>query len=281
MPEQDTLSGAHAHERHGHDWIIHWAGLYDLLTGLLGRRGDQLRASIADRLKLRPGDRVLDVGSGTGRLALPPWPTNRADRIGDRNRPIQGDGGTGHRQGTHAGHLQPFQPIVEVRGQHRRAGVSWPSSPADRGRRPGTGSAPTAGSTPAPSRPAAGWGLRRRWRGWSGCRRPATVGSPPPVPARPPRRRGRGRLQGVDVGDLPASLTPRPRPLRPGTPPRPGPTPGSPSRLGFWLGCPARPVRSRPAVMVIVDAGLTRTDQRVFGHTSPSTVTILNIDLWW
>jgi ubiquinone/menaquinone biosynthesis C-methylase UbiE len=65
-----TLPGAHVHERHGHDWIIHWAGLYDLAIGLLGRRGHQLRASIADRLKLRPGDRVLDVGSGPGRLAM-------------------------------------------------------------------------------------------------------------------------------------------------------------------------------------------------------------------
>jgi ubiquinone/menaquinone biosynthesis C-methylase UbiE len=65
-----TLLGAHVHERHDHDWIIHWAGLYDLTTGLLGRRGHQLRALVADRLKLRPGDRVLDVGSGTGRLAV-------------------------------------------------------------------------------------------------------------------------------------------------------------------------------------------------------------------
>ena len=64
------MPGAQHHERHGHDWIIHWAGLYDLTTGLLGRRGHQLRASIADRLKLRPGDRVLDVGSGPGRLAV-------------------------------------------------------------------------------------------------------------------------------------------------------------------------------------------------------------------
>jgi ubiquinone/menaquinone biosynthesis C-methylase UbiE len=65
-----TLPGAHGHERHGRDWIIHWAWLYDLTTGLLGRRGHRLRASIADRLTLRPGDRVLDVGSGTGRLAV-------------------------------------------------------------------------------------------------------------------------------------------------------------------------------------------------------------------
>ena len=65
-----TLPGAHVDERHRRDWIIHWAGLYDLTTGLLGRRGHQLRASIADRLKLHPGDRVLDVGSGTGRLAV-------------------------------------------------------------------------------------------------------------------------------------------------------------------------------------------------------------------
>ena len=64
------MPGAHLHERHGRDWVIHWAGLYDLMIGLLGRRGHQLRASIADQLKLGPGDRVLDVGSGTGRLAV-------------------------------------------------------------------------------------------------------------------------------------------------------------------------------------------------------------------
>jgi ubiquinone/menaquinone biosynthesis C-methylase UbiE len=64
------VTGADGHERHGRDSIIHWAWLYDLMIGLLGRRGHQLRASIADRLKLRPGYGVLDVGSGTGRLAI-------------------------------------------------------------------------------------------------------------------------------------------------------------------------------------------------------------------
>jgi ubiquinone/menaquinone biosynthesis C-methylase UbiE len=64
------MPGVHVHERHGRDRLIHCAGLYDLAIGLLGRRGRQLRASIADRLNLGSGDRVLDVGCGTGRLAV-------------------------------------------------------------------------------------------------------------------------------------------------------------------------------------------------------------------
>ena len=65
-----TVPGRHVKKGHGRDWVIHWAALYDLTSGLLGRRGHQLRALIADRLQLRPGDRVLDVGCGTGRLAV-------------------------------------------------------------------------------------------------------------------------------------------------------------------------------------------------------------------
>jgi ubiquinone/menaquinone biosynthesis C-methylase UbiE len=56
--------------RHSHDRLIHWARFYDLSTGLLGRRGRRLRAMVADDLKLHPGDRVLDVGCGPGRLAM-------------------------------------------------------------------------------------------------------------------------------------------------------------------------------------------------------------------
>jgi ubiquinone/menaquinone biosynthesis C-methylase UbiE len=58
------------HHRHGRDPVIHCAIGYDLATGLLGRRRSRLMASIADRLKVGPGDRVLDVGCGTGRLAV-------------------------------------------------------------------------------------------------------------------------------------------------------------------------------------------------------------------
>jgi len=64
------MPGKHEHKGHGRDWVIHWATVYDLTSGLLGRRGHQLRASIADRLQLAPGDRVLDVGCGPGRLAV-------------------------------------------------------------------------------------------------------------------------------------------------------------------------------------------------------------------
>ena len=52
------------------DHPIHWARIYDLSVGLLGPRGRRLRSMFADDLQLRDGDRVLDVGCGSGRLAI-------------------------------------------------------------------------------------------------------------------------------------------------------------------------------------------------------------------
>jgi ubiquinone/menaquinone biosynthesis C-methylase UbiE len=62
-------AASHTHH-HSSDRLIHWARFYDLGNGLLGRRGKRLRAMEADDLELRPGDRVLDVGCGPGRLAF-------------------------------------------------------------------------------------------------------------------------------------------------------------------------------------------------------------------
>jgi ubiquinone/menaquinone biosynthesis C-methylase UbiE len=62
-----AASRTHHHNR---DRLIRWARVYDFGTGRLGRRGKRLRAMVADDLELRPGDRVLDVGCGPGRLAL-------------------------------------------------------------------------------------------------------------------------------------------------------------------------------------------------------------------
>jgi ubiquinone/menaquinone biosynthesis C-methylase UbiE len=59
----------HNHHHSG-DRLIHWARLYDFGTGLLGRRGRRLRTMVADDLQLQPGDHVLDVGCGPGRLAM-------------------------------------------------------------------------------------------------------------------------------------------------------------------------------------------------------------------
>jgi ubiquinone/menaquinone biosynthesis C-methylase UbiE len=56
-------------DHHNRDHLIYWAWLYDLGSGLLGRRGRRLRETIADDLALQPGDHVLDVGCGPGRLA--------------------------------------------------------------------------------------------------------------------------------------------------------------------------------------------------------------------
>jgi ubiquinone/menaquinone biosynthesis C-methylase UbiE len=55
---------------HNHDRLIHWARAYDLVNGLFGRRGRGLRETFADDLGLHAGDRVLDVGCGTGQLAM-------------------------------------------------------------------------------------------------------------------------------------------------------------------------------------------------------------------
>lgn len=59
----------HQHGAHG-DALIRWARLYDLCMVLWGQRGRSWRNDIAERLTLRPGDQVLDVACGTGRLAL-------------------------------------------------------------------------------------------------------------------------------------------------------------------------------------------------------------------
>lgn len=56
--------------RHSGDQIIRRAWLYDVGMRFWGRRGRQFRSAIGDALRLQPGQRVLDVGSGTGQLAF-------------------------------------------------------------------------------------------------------------------------------------------------------------------------------------------------------------------
>jgi ubiquinone/menaquinone biosynthesis C-methylase UbiE len=49
---------------------IHWARLYDLGTDLFGGRVRSLHHSLLELAAIAPGDRVLDVGCGPGRLTL-------------------------------------------------------------------------------------------------------------------------------------------------------------------------------------------------------------------
>jgi len=49
----------------GHDWLL---PLYDPLVSLLG--GDTAREVLLDQAAIRPTDRILDIGCGTGTLAV-------------------------------------------------------------------------------------------------------------------------------------------------------------------------------------------------------------------
>jgi ubiquinone/menaquinone biosynthesis C-methylase UbiE len=80
---------------------IHWARLYDVGFALMtGGREQRFRARIVELAALQPGERVLDVGCGTGGLAIA-----AAARVGP----------TGRVHGVDA------SPEMVARGRHRAA----------------------------------------------------------------------------------------------------------------------------------------------------------------
>jgi len=55
---------------HTESKVIHWARFYDLGTTLMGGRIRALHRRLIERAAIAPGERVLDVGCGPGRLTL-------------------------------------------------------------------------------------------------------------------------------------------------------------------------------------------------------------------
>ena len=66
----------------GHDWSL---PLYDPIVNLLG--GDKARKAILDQAALRPGQRVLDIGCGTGHSLPSSSVFIRMSRWLNRSRP--------------------------------------------------------------------------------------------------------------------------------------------------------------------------------------------------
>ncbi len=50
--------------------VLHWARFYDLGTSLMGGRVRALHRRMIEQAAIAPGERVLDVGCGPGRLTL-------------------------------------------------------------------------------------------------------------------------------------------------------------------------------------------------------------------
>ncbi|MGB3713430.1 MAG: methyltransferase domain-containing protein, partial [Candidatus Promineifilaceae bacterium] len=72
MPHHNTASGPHhVNSVSTKGKTIHWARFYDYAVNILALGTEKtLRNSALDLAQIQPGERVLDVGCGTGNLTL-------------------------------------------------------------------------------------------------------------------------------------------------------------------------------------------------------------------
>ena len=95
----------------GHDWFL---PLYDPFVKLVG--GDRARRALLEQAEMRPGQRVLDVGCGTGSLVV----LINASRT--TARPLRENFARAGRVPRYRGSAEPGEPAPDSPGTGRAGG---------------------------------------------------------------------------------------------------------------------------------------------------------------